>query len=437
MLTEWIVIETIAVLVDGITFVYFINSRFSSKKESQIPQISALLCLIGWGLIATFLAFPSVIYDGAIYVLLVAYLLLTKRGTLWQKLFGVALTFALSIGISLAGAGLASFITNVNVEHTLIYQDSTRLLAIILIKSIQIVVFYLLAKKHYHHRTLEMKPLIVLGCIITMVFSCLLFMFSNLSELNEQSNNILIWLSVGALLILVGVFLMYELFAWEAERIADLSRCLQRLEMESEFNREICAMHSDLRTWRHEYNNNLIALRAVLEEGTHEDALEYLDSISIESVRDSVIIQTGNTVLDAVVSSKLLLARSYGIDVSVQAVYLNTNIIEDKDICAIIGNLLDNATEACERMEVAGQIRYLSFSLFVKGKNLAISVLNSYDGKIKRDGNKYLTSKGSQEHGIGLQNVDSIVAKYQGHVVREYHDGVFETHVLIPLISEK
>ena len=437
MKTEWVAIEIIAILVDGLTKIYFLNSRFISKYKSAIPQLLTWLSLIIWGIAATFLEFPSWLYDGTTYVIVLAYLFIAKHGSVSQKIFGMILTLALVIGSSLAGAGIASLITNVSVEHTLMYQGSARLLAIIVIKTIQIVIFYSLAKKHYTLRSLQKKPVIVLTCAAAIVFACLSFLLLNLSDFSEETNHIVIWLAVGLLFILIGIFTMYEMFILEETRNIDLSTRLQRLEIESHFFKELDVMLSDLRTWRHEYKNNLVALRALVEDGLQDKTLEYLDKISGNSLNESAMLQTGNPVLDAVVSSKLMLARRNGIEISIQAVYPENNNIEDNDLCAIAGNLLDNAIEACERMNEAKEPRFISFSLLVKGKNLTLSILNSYDGEIKRSGDKFFTIKKSQHHGIGLLYVDSIVDKYQGHVLREFQNGIFETHVMLPLISVK
>jgi hypothetical protein len=437
MKIEWIAIEIIAVLIEGLTKVYFLNNRFISRYNSIIPKLLALFCLIGWGLAATFLNLPPLLYDSTTYVIVLAYLLLIKHGSLAQKIFGTVLIIALDIGSSLIGAGLASVITNVSVEHTLMFQDSARMLAIILIKTIQVILFYTLAKNHYSLRSLQKRPVIVLTWAAIMVVACLLFLLFNLSEFNEQSNHVLIWLAVGLMFILIGIFAMYEMFIREETRSLDLSTRLQRLELESQFFRELDVMLSDLRTWRHEYKNNLVALRALIEECPREKALEYLEKMSVESFQESSMLQTGNTALDAVVSSKLMLARRNGVDVSIHAVYPEINNIEDNDLCAIAGNLLDNAIEACERMSITDQPQFISFSLLVKGKNLALSILNSYVGEIRQTGDRFLTLKDTKFHGIGIQYVDSIVDKYQGHVLRKHQDGVFETHVLLPLISVK
>ncbi|MDR1156983.1 MAG: GHKL domain-containing protein [Oscillospiraceae bacterium] len=432
MRVEWIVIETLAVLVECLAKVYFLHNRYVSKSKSMAPQLCVWLCLVVWGLIATFLSLSF--YDYITHGILIVYLCLAKRGKLFQKVFGVVFVFALMLGSSLAGAGLAALLTNVSIESTRQYQDHSRLLAMILIKSIQLILFFVLAKKQLHVHNLKKKPILVLFCTVILTFLCLLSILLNLSNFDARANDMLIWLAVGLLFILIGIFLMYEIFVREETRNVDLSTRLQRLELESNFFKELDAMYTDMRTWRHEYKNNLIALRALVESGKSEKVLEYLEKISVDPAQKNTALQTGNPVLDAVVSAKMLLAHSRNIEIDIQTIYPENNLIEDNDICAIAGNLLDNAIEACERIGDTGQARFISFSLLVKGKNLVLSIKNSFNGEIKREGENYLTVKDKWFHGIGIQYVNSIVEKYHGHVLREHDNGVFGTYVILPLV---
>ena len=260
--------------------------------------------------------------------------------------------------------------------------------------------------------------------------------FSSIHNFDYSLNRTLTWLSLGLLVIIVVVFLLYEMFVREEAGNLELSAKLQRIEMESGFFNEMGALHTEIRTWRHEYKNNMIALHTLIEHNENDKALEFIDSMSLSPSLDSDTLQTGNHVLDAVVSSKLWYARSRGIDVSIQAVYPDNYNIDNIDLCAIVGNLLDNAIEACSRMSSDASNRFITFSLLIKGKNLAISISNSYEGVLRKDGDRFLTDKDQKYHGIGIRYVDSIVDKYKGHVLREYADGIFETYVMIPLISE-
>ena len=204
-------------------------------------------------------------------------------------------------------------------------------------------------------RKTDDKMLIVLLSIVIV--------FVGLNDFDENQNRLMIWLATGLLSILVVVFLLYEMFVREASDNIDLSAKLQRLELESHFINEIDVLYSDIRTWRHEYKNNMIALRALAEHGNIERITDYIDKLDKRPSRDGETLQTGNLILDAVVSSKLWFARNRGIDVSIQVVYPASNPIDDNGLCAIAGNLLDNAIEACLRINNENTSKFIVFDL--------------------------------------------------------------------------
>jgi len=436
---EWIVIETLAILVENFAFIYFLHNRFNSKNNSKIPayypSIIAWCVLVCWGLAATFTQLPSTVYDSVTCVIMLVYLLSIKSGTFWQKIFSVILVYGIDIGTSIAGAGFSSFITSATIEYALQHQDTSRLLAIIFIKMLQIVLFYILAKRHNIIRDLQRKPLLVLsGAAIADFFIIIItFIFTDSIDLNVLQSRLIAWLAVGALIVMIAIFLIYELFIHEEVKNVELATKLQRLELETQFFREIDVMYQDMRTWRHGYKNNLSALRALVAQEAKDKALNYIDDISDNSFKDEITLQTGNYVLDAVVSSKLRLAQSLNIEVNIQSIYPTSNQIKDADLCAIIGNLLDNSIEACERMNDSENKKFIDFLIMLHGKDLFVSISNSYTDKLKRDGDRYLTSKKEKLHGLGISHVDSIVDKYHGHVVRTQNNGIFETRIMLPL----
>lgn len=435
MTTEWAFIESFAVIVEILAIVYFLNSRFASKNKSFLPQSLAWLIMSAWGLLTLFLGFHSWIYTAVTIVVPLVFLCYFKHGRLWQKILCVIVLHAVLIATSLIGAGIASMITDVNLSHTLMYQDVSRLLAIIFIKVLQVALLFVFAKKHLSNHIQKKKSTILLSVTVLIILVCNMLILSGVHDFDYGINRTMTWLALGFLAILVVALMLYEMFSREESSNLELAAKLQKLELESSFYKEIDAIFSEIRTLRHEYNNNMTALHKLIEHNENEKALDFIDGMSLDPVRDSGSLKTGNLVLDAVVSSKLWLARSKGIDVSIQAVYPENNQIDNNDLCAIVGNLLDNAVEACQRMEGEGSKKFIVFSLLTKGKNMTISISNSYEQPPIKDGDRFITNKDKRFHGIGLEYTDSIVDKYQGHVIREHADGIFETHVMIPLIS--
>lgn len=103
------------------------------------------------------------------------------------------------------------------------------------------------------------------------------------------------------------------------------------------------------------------------------------------------------------------------------------------DLSVLIGNLLDNAMEACMELPQEKD-RFIRIYIDRIKKQLYISVTNSMKGKAKRLGARFLSRKGGN-HGFGLYRIDSIVAKYGGYVNRQTEEGVFATEITLPLVE--
>ena len=194
--------------------------------------------------------------------------------------------------------------------------------------------------------------------------------------------------------------------------------------------REVENMYKKMREWRHDYHNHMQALSAHLECGNIEEAKVFLQQINENLVSVDTVIKTGNTMVDAILNSKISLMRSKDISVNAVAKVPSELSITGVDLCIIIGNLLDNAMEACERLEK--EKRFARIYISIKNMHLYMSFTNSSGKKAEKVGNVFRSSKG-KDHGIGLSRVDSIVKKYGGYITRASEDGGFTTEVILPI----
>ena len=193
---------------------------------------------------------------------------------------------------------------------------------------------------------------------------------------------------------------------------------------------EVQNIYKTMRGWRHDYHNHIQALLALV--GNEEKTREYLFRLNDDLTTVDTVLKTGNVMVDAILNSKLSLIKSRQIAVNAKAVVPACLQVSEIDLCVIIGNLLDNAMEACLKQEEEAD-RFIRIFIGVMKGQLYLSVTNSTGGEIRKEGKRYLSTKDSPSHGFGLMRVDRIAEKYDGYVNRQHEEGVFATKVLLPL----
>lgn len=233
----------------------------------------------------------------------------------------------------------------------------------------------------------------------------------------------------GILLLLIIVNFILWIFALPGYVSHRISRFQNEL-VDRHYD-EVETMYRRMRGWRHDYHNHIQTLSAYLSMEQYDKAAEYLELLTEDLTKVDTVLRTGNIKVDAILNSKLALIKEKNIAVDATAVVPEEIAISDIDLSVLIGNLMDNAMEACEKLPE--EERFIRVYIDVIKKQLYISVTNSMDGMAKRKGNRFLSDK-QGSHGFGLFRIDDIVKKHGGYMNRQTESGVFATEVMLPLV---
>ncbi len=204
-----------------------------------------------------------------------------------------------------------------------------------------------------------------------------------------------------------------------------------QLELMEKHCDEVHNIYQQMRTMRHDYNNHLQVMQAYLELGDYDKLSAYIAHLTQQSKEIDKVIKTGNVMLDAIFNSKLSIARTKNIEINTKILLPPKLSVSDYDLCTILGNLLDNAIEACAAQS-EGQTRFLRVYIGLLKKQLYICVTNSYETKIQKKNDTFRSTK-APDRGFGLMSVDSIVKRCGGYVNRKYDESIFVTEVLLPV----
>lgn len=193
---------------------------------------------------------------------------------------------------------------------------------------------------------------------------------------------------------------------------------------------EVENMYRQIRGWRHDYRNHIQTMKAYAAMGDLDAIAAYLDALDTDLSTVDTVIKTGNPMADAILNSKISLARSKDIPVQVDAHISVALDISELDLCVIIGNLFDNAIEAS--LKLPPERRMIRVYMDMKNTQLYISFTNFTAGpKMHKVGGRFASGKG-RGHGFGLVRMDDVVERLGGYISRNSEEGAFTTEILLP-----
>ena len=422
-------------LVYSMVMNWFLGRKLEYKKSiSKINRIIGYLIVI---IITTFITwmtlekFNMIMVTEFITVLpSIIYLVIYKRGSLWEKLYLVS-TYIILI----ATMNILFFNTYLRVKDI----TTTVVIDIVFIKKYIVtakIIIYLIGLttfsygfKYIKLRDNSMLPLITIS---NMIMAC--------AENILMNKFIYVGKSIGnesafvAIAILISQFLLIVILniSYEKSKKLIITECnLNKLEADSKYNKEIRTIYNEMIQWKHDWQNYINVSIYMLKEKRIEEAEIYLNKISKGINYDRKyknFITSNNNILNAIINSKIIVAVEKKIDVSTNVNITEYIYIDDLDLCGLLGNLMDNAIEACERIE---KDRFINIKIITTKKNLIILIQNSMNGNIELKDNEYFSSKKKGLLGRGIMQINKIVDQYNGVVTRKHDNYIFETKIVM------
>ena len=210
------------------------------------------------------------------------------------------------------------------------------------------------------------------------------------------------------------------------------ARDFQNRLMQQQYE-EIRSVYLNLRGWRHDYHNHIQAMKAFFDREQYEQARSYLNEIETELERVDSFVRSGNLMADAILNSKITHAVNKEIKVTCDATLSEELFLSDMDLCIILGNILDNAIESCEKIPVEN--RFLRIYMAIIKEQLYISVQNSAPEILNFEERNYISTKRGN-HGLGMKRVAAVVEKREGFLNLNNEPGIFGTEITIPKPDE-
>ncbi len=184
----------------------------------------------------------------------------------------------------------------------------------------------------------------------------------------------------------------------------------------------------EARRARHDFRHNILIIQSYLEDHNYEGLQTYIAQYIANLPTDKAIAYCENYAVNALLIYYADLAHKQNITFQVEADYDDHAAIATPDVVTLLGNLLENAVEACAR-QTTGEA-FIHFTLKQMENKIVITLDNSYNGIIQKSDNHFISSK-NDRIGVGIASVEKIAAKYHGITKFEYDESTFYSSVLL------
>lgn len=214
--------------------------------------------------------------------------------------------------------------------------------------------------------------------------------------------------------------LQYKYDTLKADYTSDMS---QRSEIER--------LHENTRRLKHDMKNHIMVIASYLNNNETDNAKEYLSVVLDNLNKVYSYIQTGNSVLNYIINSKLEYAHKNGIKFKAEIENLPFEKMGSVDFSAVLGNALDNAIEA----SILSEEKFIYVGISRKRNYDTILIKNKIDSSVLKINPELVSQKpDNNAHGYGIKQIKSISSKYDGIVDVYEEDNMFCINIMIPTV---
>lgn len=396
--------------------------------------------VLGW---AGYFAIVSVmnhitVYEGLAGFVYVAYLFLFSlilEGSLLKKLMASAMTLACVILISSTVTNTVSVLADVPLEIIYTTGNFYRLLSILAVQLMLVYCFQMLVKIFQRNGVIFQKTewLVIISVLVlsllVMVFLHILAMEAHLADAQAR---LLVLANLCIIAMNLLLFYLVNRLSLNNHRIRTMQEQQQLLLRENHYAESIQQQADTLQRMRHDWKQHLSVVQTMLKGGETERALAYLQTYQeheITAVLTGLQVNSNNRYLDALLHVKFTMAKECNIQVECNC-QAEFECYSDVKLCNLIGNLMDNAIEACQRIEEGR--RYIRLTIRGNSERMIIETANTVNAPVTETNPHMETNKyNGTTHGYGMQTIRSIARQYNGDLDYYDQDGIFHMQVVL------
>ena len=421
----WNIFEVAVNFIEAFIMFYFICGFLKHDFKTSKGKIVYVIGSVSSAVLTTFMNY-IILYDwwtSFIYILgFWAISCVLLKGKIIIKLFAAAIAEV----VSMISGNSVTAVLSVALKSTPIQlytaQGWYRVLGVLMCQTLNIFLYSLILKIA-NKTILTMKKkewiLIISVLLISSLFFAVIQVSLNEAVLSEITSILLMMCEVG--LIALNIICLYiTLSLNKSNRAAEEFKLKeQQLKHDIQYAETVRTQYQEIRHIRHDIKQQLATVSGLQFDGKYNEAQRYISEITNRIEQIEMFIDVGNDYINAILNSKLSIAKSKGVEVLCNFSG-EIDCIDEYDLCSLMGNVLDNSIEAAENVDDA----VIEVSLFSDKHKLILTVSNTISQSVLNGNAELKTTKDETElHGFGVKSIKAIAKKYDG-IVDFYEEGL-------------
>lgn len=411
----WEVFEFIVTVAEAFVVTHFVcgfvGHNFKTKKGMltfTLGSVGFAIIVLIFNMITAFEGFLGVFYS--VYFFL--YALFFLKGSVIRKLLASILVNLIMAFVSMLGVTIVSTAFQSDIIEIYTKNGIERFICVVLVQVLLVYVCGMLLKIFPANKafSLGFKEWLFIISVFAVSFASFMFIHITLLNSYKSETKYLIIPELGIVAVNIICFYMTAALSKSNEAAMKLKIVSHQQALRVQYAENVRKQYEEIRTIRHDMKQNLAVISTLQKSNRIREAIEYTDKCTAVISKIDTPVDVGNDFINAILSAKLSLAKEKGIDITCR--FSNdVSGIEDTDLCVLLGNILDNAIEACENSPE----KNIEAAIHSDDSKLVIAVANTVESSVLSDNPELKTGKkDASSHGYGIKTIKAIAEKYDG-----------------------
>lgn len=360
----------------------------------------------------------------------IIYIYLIFEESLAKKIFTMFSVWVFSSLILILSAHIIKLFLVTDLNLYILFTTVVR----VLIELILLPVTYF----YFQNRYKKMLKLVSNKVInLVSIYSFLIFLFLvnyYLDDLYKPLNPYIFFNSMLFIVIIILSYIVIFIAIWSVNLNIELKYKFEfthtQIELHKQNYKTLNKALENYYAFKHDLRHHFSTIKLMIDGENYKAASDYLVKFNEKEINQNIGVLCENFTVDSILKYYINIGRNTNISFKVDLNIPEEINIDKLDLSIVIGNCVENAIEACNKMVNKGE-RYINIKANIKGSNLVIVFKNSFEGEVIKEGDIIKTSKKNEVHGIGLSNVKEVAEKYKGYFNVQLNVNEFKVYIML------